>query len=324
MTLQQLRYLSVVAENGLSITAAARRLRTSQPGISKQIRLLERELGFSLFERQGRMLIRLTAAGQRVVDRAGRIMRETQGIRGIADELRQHERQSLSIATTHTQARYVLPSIVDRFVRKHPQIQLHLHQGTSEQIARMLQREAIDFAIATGSRELFPQLVLLPCYACNRRIVVPRDHPLARVQRPSLDQVAAFPIVTYNFSFSGPASLHDLFAGAGLRINLALTAPNADVIKTYVRLRLGIGIIASMAYDSGEDDDLASLDASHLFPSNTTWIGFPHGTFLNQPKHDFIALIAPHLERSLVEQAAGLESDTQVADLLKDLAVPQR
>jgi LysR family transcriptional regulator, cys regulon transcriptional activator len=324
MTLQQLRYLFTIVENGLSITAAARKLRTSQPGISKQIKLLERELGFSLFERKGRTLTRVTAAGRRVVDRANRIVRETQSIRAISEELKQRSRRALSIVTTHTQARYVLPPIINRFTQQHPEIQLHLHQGTSEQISSMMQQREVDFAIATGSRELFQHLVLLPCYSWSRRIVVPRDHPLANVKRLSLEQVAAFPIVTYVFSFAGPTSLHDLFAAAGLRIKVALTAQNADVIKTYVRLRLGIGIVASMAYDPTEDADLVSLDATHLFPPHVTWIGFPRGAFLRPPMHDFIALLAPQLDRSLIEQAAELESDAQVEELFSAVPLPQR
>lgn len=324
MTLQQLRYLSAIAQNGLNITAAAERLRTSQPAISKQIKLLERELGFKIFVRTGRTLSTITRPGQQVVNHALRILREAQNVKSISDEIKLRARDVLSIGTTHTQARYVLPPVIEQFVARHPKLQLHLHQGTSEQLAEMARLNRLDIAIATGSQELFSQFTLLPCYRWHRQLIVPRDHPLTRIERPTLAQIADYPIVTYVFSFSGPGSLHELFGAAGLRANVALTAQNADVIKTYVRLGLGVGIVASMAYDAVEDADLALIDASHLLGSHTTWLGFPRGAFLRRHLHDFVHLLAPHLTRTLVERAAEFESASQVEALLEHLELPLR
>ena len=236
MKLHQLRYLAAVAQTGLNITAAAEKLHTSQPGVSKQIKLLEDELGFQIFVRDGRNLTRVTPAGQQVIDRAIRILREVQNIKRLSDDLKDEERGSLSIATTHTQARYVLPEVIKAFRERYPEVRLHLHQGTSEQIAEMAALDRIDFAIATGSESLFDGFSLLPCYKWHRHVVVPQNHPLARAKKITLKQLAAHPIITYVFSFTGPSSLHGIFAKEGLVPNVVLTARDADVIKTYVRL----------------------------------------------------------------------------------------
>lgn len=324
MTLQQLRYLSAVVQNGLSITAAARRLRTSQPSVSKQIKLLERELGFNIFVRSRRTLTGVTSSGQHVIERAQRMLRDAQSIKGISADLRHGSADTLSIGTTHTQARYVLPPVIKKFIATHPNIQLHLHQGTSEQIAEMVRSGRLDLAIATGAYELFPQLVMLPCYQWHRRIIVPRDHPLAAVSAPTLAQLASYPLVTYAFSFNGTSSLHERFGQAALRANVALAAHDADVIKTYVRLRLGVGIVASMAYDAQEDADLVSIDASHLFQRHITWIGFPRGIFLRRHLHDFMHLMAPHLDRTVADRAADCDSPAQVAALFSGQSLPER
>ena len=272
MKLHQLKYLAAVAQSGLNITAAAQKLHTSQPGVSKQIKLLEDELGFQIFTREGRNLTRITPAGQQVIDRALHILQETQAIRDLATELRDEGRGSLSIGTTHTQARYVLPRVIRDFRQQYPNVRLNLHQGTSEQIAEMVAQDRIDCAINTGSDHLFEDLTLLPCYRWHRVIVVPRDHPLAANPRPALKSLGAYPLITYTFSFTGPSSLHQAFARAGLTPDVAITARDADVIKTYVRLGLGVGIVAEMAIDAHEDADLVAIDASHLFSSHVTWI----------------------------------------------------
>lgn len=324
MKLQQLRYLAAVAQNGLNITAAAEKLHTSQPAVSKQIKLLEDELGFRIFVRSGRTLTKITPAGQQVVDRAIRVLREVQNIKGISDEHKDEDRGALSIGTTHTQARYVLPPVIQQFRAKYPNVKLHLHQGTSEQIAEMAALDRIDFAIATGSEDLFPNMVLLPSYRWHRQIMVPLEHPLAGVKQPTLQQLAAYPIVTYVFSFTGPSSLQQIFAKAGLTLNVALTARDADVIKTYVRLGLGVGILADVAVDPREDRDLVAIDASHLFPTHTTWIGFTRGALLRRYMHDFMQLCAPHLNRRLVERAMSAENREQVAELFADIEIPLR
>ncbi|HXQ63665.1 MAG TPA: HTH-type transcriptional regulator CysB [Steroidobacteraceae bacterium] len=322
MKLHQLRYLAAVVHNGLNITTAARKLHTSQPGVSKQLKLLEDELGFPLFERDGRNLTRVTAAGQQVVDRALRILEEVQNIRRLSSDLKDDRSGSLSIGTTHTQARYVLPPIVQRFRSSYPDVDLHLHQGTSEQIAELAKLDRVDFAIATGTQELFPGMVLLPCYRWHRRVIVPREHPLAGETDLSLKSLARFPIVTYTFSFSGRSSLPAMFESAGLKLHVALTASDADVIKTYVRLGLGVGIIASMAIDPREDRDLVVLDAAHLFAPHVSWIGFRRGRLLRGYMYEFLRAFAPHLNRRLVDQAIRAGSGDELAALLADVELP--
>lgn len=323
MKLHQLRYLAAVVQNGLNITTAAKKLHTSQPGVSKQLKLLEEELGFPVFERDGRNLVRVTPAGQEVVDRALRILEEVQNIRRLSSDLKDERAGSLSLGTTHTQARYVLPPVIQKFRANYPEVDLHLHQGTSEQIADLAKLDRIDFAIATGAGELFPGLVLLPTYRWYRRIVVPHDHPLAGEREVSLKALAKFPIVTYTFSFTGRSSLPALFESAGLKLNVALTASDADVIKTYVRLGLGVGILASMAIDANEDRDLVVLNADHLFTPHTTWIGFRRGRLLRGYMYEFMKTFAPHLNRRLVDLAIRAQSPEELAGLFRDLQLPE-
>lgn len=322
MKLQQLRYLTAIVENELNITAAAERLHTSQPGVSKQLKQLEDELGFPIFVRQGRTLTKITPAGKQVIERAQRILKEVQSIKRLAEEQKGDGRGTLSIGTTHTQARYVLPPVIRTFREKYPEVELHLHQGTSEQIADMASLDRIDFAINTGSQEMFSNLVLLPCYRWHRRVVVPQGHPLAREPELTLEALGKFPIVTYVFSFTGPASLLQIFAQAGITPNVALTARDADVIKTYVRLGLGVGIVASMAIDPREDADLVSIDASHLFPAHLTWAGFPQGALLRGYMYDFLQLLAPHLNRRLVDRAGAASSQAELDALFADVTLP--
>ena len=323
MKLQQLRYLLAIVDCGLNITAAAERLHTSQPGVSKQLKLLEDELGLQLFVRKGRSLADLTHAGRDVVERARRVMQEIQGIKRLGRTLYEEEEGSLAIATTHTQARYVLPPVIKRFRGRYPAIALDLHQGTSEQIASMAAQRQIDFAIASGSRQLFTDLVLLPCYHWERMIIVPRSHPLAKLERrPTLADLAEHPLVSYVFSFGGESSLKKAFAAHGLNPKIVFTARDADIIKTYVRMGLGVGIVAAMAADC--DDDLAVIDARGLFPRSTTWIGFRRDVALKRYMIDFIELFAPHLTRERIERAASLPDQASVDALLADLELPVR
>ena len=323
MKLHQLRYLAAVAQSGLNITAAAQKLHTSQPGVSKQIKLLEDELGFQIFVREGRNLTRITPAGQQVIDRALRVLLEVQSIRGLSTELRDEGRGSLSVGTTHTQARYVLPAVIRAFRARYPNVRLNLHQGTSEQLAEMVAQDRIDCAIATGSEQRFGSLTLLPCYRWSRVVIVPREHPLAAAGRLSYRALAAHPIITYTFSFTGPSSLNEAFARAGLTPNVAITAQDADVIVTYVRLGLGVGIVAPMAV-AEEAQDLAVLEAAHLLPTHTTWLGFRRGTLLRKYMYDFAQLLAPHLDRRLVERAHRAGSPEETTALFADVTLPQR
>lgn len=323
MKLHQLRYLAAIAQSGLNITAAAQKLHTSQPGVSKQIKLLEDELGFQIFTREGRTLTRITPAGQEVIDRALQVLEQVQSIRALSQELRDEGRGSLSIGTTHTQARYVLPAVIQTFRSRYPNVRLNLRQGTSEQIAEMVAQDRIDCAIATGSEQRFAALTLLPCYRWSRVVIVPRAHALARIGQLTYRALAAHPLITYTFSFSGPSSLNDAFAKAGYTPNVAITAQDADVIVTYVRLGLGVGIVAPMAVAEGAED-LAVLDASHLLPAHTTWIGFRRGALLRKYMYEFAQLLAPHLDRRLMERAHRAGSPAQCAALFADLPLPRR
>lgn len=308
MKLNQLRYICEVAHRGLNVSAAAEALYTSQPGVSKQIRMLEDELGVQIFSRSGKHLTHVTPAGEEILAVAQRVLGEVQNIRAIAQEHVGESRGSLSIATTHTQARHTLPSVVGTFRIRYPNVSLHMHQGTPLQIAEMAARGSVDFAIATEALELFEDLVMMPCYRWNRSIIVPLGHPLCDEQPLTLESVARYPIVTYVFGFTGRSKLDNAFAAAGLSPEVVFTATDSEVIKTYVALGLGVGIIAAMAFDSARDIGLTALDAAHLFESSITSFGFRRGMYLRGYMFDFIEAFAPHLTRSVVERAVAARS----------------
>ena len=323
MKLQQLKYLLAIVDNGLNITAAAERLYTSQPGVSKQLKLLEEELGLQLFTRKGKSLGAVTPAGHQVIDRARIIMREAENIRRLASEYYKEEVGTLSIATTHTQARYVLPDIVNEFRQRFPKVNLNLHQGTSEQIADMVAANEIDFAIATGSKDLFPDLLLVPSYRWDRSIVVPKAHALCQLDRKvTLADLAEHPLVTYVFSFGGQSSLKRAFTDDGLEPDVVFTARDADVIKTYVRMGLGVGIVASMAADCSDRKDLAVLDGEGLFPRSTTWIGFRKDTVLRRYMVDFLQLFAPHISPRQLDDVRRASSQEDIDTLFENAELP--
>jgi LysR family cys regulon transcriptional activator len=322
MKLQQLRYIWEVAHHDLNVSATAQSLYTSQPGISKQIRLLEDERGVEIFARSGKHLTRVTPAGEAILKTAGEILRKVETIKQVAQEFSDEKRGSLSIATTHTQARYALPAPIEKFIKKYPEVSLHMHQGTPMQISELAADGTVDFAIATEALELFSDLLMMPCYRWNRCIVVPRGHPLTEIESLSLEDVANYPIVTYVFGFTGRSKLDDAFYDHGLSPKVVFTAADADVIKTYVRLGLGIGIVAKMAYDEQADSDLVALDASHLFAASVTRIGFRRGTFLRGYMFDFIKMFAPHLTQDLVEQAYNRSSKVEIEELFANIELP--
>ncbi|HUS25293.1 MAG TPA: HTH-type transcriptional regulator CysB [Candidatus Binatia bacterium] len=306
MKLRQLHYIHEVARRRLNVTAAAEALHTSQPGVSKQIRLLEEELGVDVFLRNGKHLAEVTPAGKRILEYTERLLQEVANIKNIAQEYQQADRGDLSIATTHTQARYALPEVIRRFRQRYPKVRLHLHQGSPPQIARQAASGEVDFAIATEAMEHFEELVMLPCYHWNRSVLVKPDHPLAQKKgKLTLKDVAEHPLITYTFGFTGRSKLDQAFAAHGLKPEVVLTAVDADVIKTYVRLGLGIGIVAHMAYDPRQDKDLVRLEAAHLFETSTTHVGFRRGMFLREFMYDFIAIFAPHLTRERVDRVAA-------------------
>lgn len=322
MTLQQLRYLVAIADSGLNITAAAERLYTSQPGISKQLKLLEQELGVQLFTRKGKSLTAITPAGRDVIARARRIMREAENIRTLASDLSGEQEGTLSIATTHTQARHVLPDVIKEFRERYPKINLELHQGTSEQLAELVAANRVDFAIATGSRQLFPGLVLLPCFRWDRIILVPNGHPLTTVKQLNLSVLAGYPLVTYVFGTTGESSLKKAFAEQGLEPNVVFTARDADIIKTYVRMGMGVGIVAPMAYECQDQKDLTALSAEGLFPRVTTWLGFRRDSVLRRYMVDFVSLFAPHLTPPITRKAAQLATQAEVDALVDEESLP--
>ncbi|MBU2984079.1 HTH-type transcriptional regulator CysB [Saccharophagus degradans] len=323
MKLQQLRYIWEVAHHELNVSATAQSLYTSQPGISKQIRLLEDELGVEIFSRSGKHLTRITPAGEAILRTAGEILRKVESIKQVAQEFSNERKGSLSIATTHTQARYALPPVIGKFIQNYPDVSLHMNQGTPMQISEMAADGTVDFAIATEAMELFSDLIMLPCYKWNRCILVPKGHPLTQLSMLSLEDVAKHPLVTYVFGFTGRSRLDEAFLEHGLAPKVVFTAADADVIKTYVRLGLGIGIVAKMAYNEQEDSDLVALDASHLFRASTTKIGFRRGTFLRGFMYEFIEAFAPHLTKEVVNEAFNRHSKLELDELFSNIDLPE-
>ncbi len=319
MKLNQLRYIVEVTRQGLNVSAAAEALFTSQPGVSKQIRLLEEELGVPIFERSGKHFVGLTPAGRQIVEVAERVLAESSNISAIAEEHADQQSGSLTIATTHTQARHALPPAVQQFRERYPRVSLHFHQGTPVQIAELATAGKVDFAIATEALDLYQDLVMLPCYRWNRSIVVPEGHPLCELPELTLEAIAHYPIVTYVFGFTGRSQLDDAFQSRGLEPNVVFTATDSEVIKTYVQLGLGVGIMATMAFEPERDKGLVALDASHLFAASTTRIGFRRNTYLRRYMYDFISTFAPHLTSTVVDQAIQARSPEQRAALLQSL-----
>ncbi|MFZ4655065.1 MAG: HTH-type transcriptional regulator CysB [Methylococcaceae bacterium] len=322
MKLQQLRYIWEVAQHDMNVSATAAKLFTSQPGISKQIRLLEEELGVDIFVRSGKQFTGLTPAGQEILKIAGDILAKSRAIREIADEFHNKAIGTLSIATTHTQARYALPLVVQQFMQRYPDIRLTINQGTPAQIAELVSRGAVDLAIATEGTDLFDNLVKLPCYQWNRSILVPHGHPLTKEKNINLEHLVNFPIITYTFGFTGRSELDRAFEKAGLHPHLSLTAVDADVIKTYVRLGLGIGIVAHMAYDPAVDSDLTAIEAGHLFAPSTTKLVLRRDMFLRTFLYDFIHMLAPHLDRDTVDQAMTIREKKDWDHLFRELKLP--
>lgn len=322
MKLQQLRYICEVASNNLNVSMAAQNLYTSQPGVSKQIRLLEDELGVEIFTRNGKHLTQVTSAGREVLQIAREILRQTENIRQVGEEYSSPRSGKLAIATTHTQARYRLPPVIDSFRQHYPDVSLHLQQGTPQQIAQMASTGAVDFAIATEAMEHFSNLVLLPCYQWNRSVVVPKNHPLTQLPVLTLEAIADYPIVTYVFGFTGRSQLDQAFQQRGLSPKVVFTATDADVIKTYVKLGMGVGIIAHMAYEPSVDTDLVALDVSHLFQASTTRIAFRKGMWLRSFMFDFMQTFAPHLTRARVEAAILADTPEALEQIFANVELP--
>ncbi|MCR3755779.1 MAG: DNA-binding transcriptional dual regulator CysB [Sodalis sp. Psp] len=324
MKLQQLRYIVEVVNHNLNVSSTAEGLYTSQPGISKQVRMLEDELGVQIFSRSGKHLTQVTPAGQEIIRIAREVLSKIDAIKAVAGEHTYPDKGSLYVATTHTQARYALPKVIKEFIERYPRVSLHMHQGSPTQIAEAVSKGIADFAIATEALHLYNDLVMLPCYHWNRAIVVLPDHPLAAKQFLTIEELAPHPLVTYTFGFTGRSELDAAFNRAGLTPKIVFTATDADVIKTYVRMGLGIGVIANMAINAQADPDLIKISASELFAQSTTKIGFRRSTFIRSYMYDFINLFAPHLTRDVVNMAATLRSNEDIEAMFKDIKLPTK
>lgn len=320
MKLQQLRYVVEIVNQNLNITEAAEALYTSQPGISKQVRLLESELGINIFERNGKHIKGMTAEGEKIVAIARELLIKAQSIKSVAEERTRPNKGVLRIATTNTQARYKLPAVIERFKAKYPEVCLHLHQGSPSQIYDALMGGDVDLAITTEAQYLFENAILLPCYLWNRSVIVKPEHPLAvfadRSRELTVEELGKHDLITYTFGFTGRSDLDHAFNKVGINPNIVFTATDADVIKTYVRLGMGAGIMASMAYTE-QDGDLIAINAAHLFQPSMTQIAFKRGTFLRNYMYDFIHYFSPHLTKMQVEKAEQLRDNSAILRLFE-------
>jgi LysR family cys regulon transcriptional activator len=302
MKLQQLRYLREVVRRGLNVSEAAEALYTSQPGISKQIRLLEDELGVQILVRHGKRVVDLTEPGRIIVEIADRMLQDAESLRAVGREFGKEDTGALTVATTPTQARYALPPVVQRFVARHPRVRLSLREGSPEQIVDLVETGGVDIGIVTESYSGSERIVLLPCYQWNRGVIVPPEHPLLSEKKLTLEALARYPIVTYDFAFTPDSPIEKAFQARGLKVDVALTAVDADVIKRYVELGVGVGIIAKMAFDAARDTALRLIDAGHLFEPSMTRIAVRRNAYLRRYVYDFIEFFAPHLSRTVVEK----------------------
>jgi LysR family cys regulon transcriptional activator len=310
MNIQQFRYVTEVARRGLNVSDAAAALFTSQPGVSKQIRLLEEELAVEVFVRHGKRLVDITEPGRAILAIAERMLRDMDNLRSVGQEFSNEASGRLTIATTHTQARYALPPVVRAFLQKFPGVSLSLHQGNPTQVCQMVLEGEADIAIATEGMDDGPELAVLPCTQWNRCVVVPVGHPLLEERILTLEAIADYPIITYDYAFTGRSRINKAFAARGLNPNVVISAIDSDVIKTYVEMGLGIGIVAAMAFDPAKDVALRALEAGHLFESSTTRIGIRRNAYLRGYAYTFIESFAPHLGRRMVDAAlAGQGSD---------------
>ena len=303
MKLQQLRYIVEIQRQGLNVSEAAESLYTSQPGISKQVKLLEDELGIAIFERSGKRFTGVTEPGKAVLAIAERILREAENLKRASAEYAAGDSGRLVLAATHTQARYALPLVVRDFVAQHPHVRLELHQGSPTQIAEWVVAGEADLGIATEALDQYPQLVTLPVRQWSHCVIAPEGHPILATGPLSLQELVKWPLITYDTAFTGRSRINRAFERIGSQPNIALTALDADVIKTYVSLGLGLGIISALAFDAQRDAGLVALDAGQLFESNTTRLALRRGSYLRRYDYDLIGLFAPHLDRRVVEMA---------------------
>ncbi|WKB54663.1 CysB family HTH-type transcriptional regulator [Eleftheria terrae] len=307
MNFQQLRSVRETARRGFNLTEVANVLHTSQPGVSRQIRELEDELGIELFVRAGKRLTGLTPPGAEVLPIIERMLLDADNLRRAGEDYAQQSRGKICIATTHSQARYALPPAVSDFRRHFPNVTLNLHQGSPRQVAEMLLTGEADIGIATEALARYDDLIALPCYRWTHCVVVPPGHELLDGEPLTLERLARQPVITYDEGYTGRSHIDEAFERLGRKPDIVLTAMDADVIKTYVELGLGIGIVASIAYDEERDRNLRALDARHLFAMNMTRLAIRRGTYLRAYVYAFIESFAPPLTRAVVDRALSAE-----------------
>jgi len=306
--LQQLRYICEVARRGLNVTTAAERLFTAQSGISTQIRLLEEELNTQIFERHGKRLTGVTQAGETIIAMAERILTETENIRQVAQQLNDETKGTLSIATTHTQAYHALPEVIAKFSENYPDVKLRIHQGDTQQIYEMLLSRTADVAVTTASKDMPKELVMLPYREWHLAAITSPDHPLTQEAELTLEALAKYPLITYDHEVAGRTAINQAFTDAGLLTNIALTALDSDIIKKYVKLGMGVGLIAETALEENDDKDLAVLPAEHLFRPSTSCVCVHRGRHLRGYVYSFITQITPQLSDDAVEGILRWES----------------
>ena len=312
MNFQQLRSVREAVRCGFNLTEVAKVLHTSQPGVSRQIRELEEELGVDLFVRAGKRLTSLTEVGTLIVPIIENMLKDAESLKRAGEEFTQQASGRLSIAATHSQARYALPGAVRDFRQRYPQVSLNLHQGTPDQVAEMLISGEADIGIATEALATYDPLVALPCFRWTHSVIVPPGHALLDAAPLTLERLAQYPIITYNPGYTGRTHIDQAFEKVGIEIDLVITAMDADVIKTYVGLGLGVGIVASIAVDEERDRDLRAIDARHLFEINLTKLAVLRGAFLRSYVYDFIETFASSLKREVVERAMATAPGTRI------------
>ena len=321
MKLQQLRFLDAVVRNNLNVSSAAEELYTSQPGVSHQIKLLEDELDIQIFERSGKKLTSISPAGEAILEHVTNLLNSAKNIKQAAREFSKSNRGNLTIATTHTQAQFILPPILQRFSESYPQIELRVHQGNPKSMCKLAANNQVDFVIASEVIDEQGELITIPAYSWNRYIVVPNDHELTRMSHISLSDLAEFPILTYMLGLTGRSQLDKTFQAANLEPKVAFTATDSDVIKTYVRLGLGAGIIAEMACDE-DDADLSYIDASHLFPDSLIKVGFRHSRHISAFQYDFLHMLAPYLDIDTIKELAVTRDRSDRQAMLPEDKIP--
>ena len=323
MKLQQLRFLDAVVRNNLNVSSAAEELYTSQPGVSHQIKLLEEELDIKIFERSGKKLTGISPAGYAVLEHVESLLNNVKSIKHAAREYSMANRGSLSIATTHTQAQFILPPILQKYSQKYPRIDLQIHQGNPKTMCKVAASNSVDFVIASETIDEFDELITIPAYRWNRYIVVPKGHELTKLAQVSLNDLAEYPILTYMLGLTGRSKFDRTFYAANLEPNVVFTATDSDVIKTYVRLGFGVGIIAEMAKSGEQDAELTCIDASHLFPDSIIKIGFRHSRHISSYQYEFMQMMTPYLDMDTIKELVHTRALNDRNSLLDAYEVPQ-